>query len=110
MSQIFQNTYDKKHFFDFLHKFCLNDNNKFVFNKSALKKAKLENAIIPFCDELKKFYFPSKHFYLERDPIYKNIATIIRQICKYLMVPYTTQIKYSKSKYEIIYIIYQEKE
>ena len=108
MSQIFQNAYSKEHFFEFLNKFCSVENKKIIFNKESLKRAKLNNAIETFCLDLKKFYFPSKHFYLEREPIYKNIATIIRQICKYLMIPYTSNIKYFKSKYEIVYIIYQE--
>ena len=108
MSQIFQNKYCKEHFFEFLNKYCLIEKKKIIFNKESLKRAKLDNALEPFCLNLKKYYFPSKHFYLEREPKYKNIATIIRQICKYLMVPYTSNIKYFKSKYEIVYIIYQE--
>ena len=108
MSQIFQKAYNKEHFFEFLNKYCLIENKKIIFNKESLKRAKLDNAIEPFFLDLKKFYIPSKHFYLERESIYKNIATVIRQICKYLMVPYTSNIKYFKSKYEIVYIIYQE--
>ena len=37
---------------------------------------------------------------------YKNFVTIIRQICKYHHIPFTSNIKYSKSKYEIKYFIY----
>ena len=70
----------------------------------------MDNAIMPFCESLKKHYFPSKHFYLEREPLYKNVATIVRQLCKYLHIPYTSRIVYSKSKYEIIYVILPMKE
>lgn len=110
MSQIFQNKYEKEHFYEFLNKYCELEKDKLIFCKASLKRAKIDKAIVPFCEYLKKFYFPSKHFYLERDPVYKHIATIIRQICKYLHIPYTSRIKYSKSKYEIIYVIYQVKE
>jgi|TARA_B110000967_G_scaffold60787_1_gene62440 hypothetical protein len=106
MSQLFQQKYTDVHFYEFLNKYCNMENNKFIFNKASLKRAKLDDAVDPFLIELKKFYFPSKQFYLERDPVYKNIATIIRQICKYLHIAYTSRIKYSKSKYEIIYIIF----
>jgi hypothetical protein len=109
MSQLFQNKYESEHFYTFLNKYCEHENKKIIFNKAALKRAKLDNGVEPFCEELKNYYFPSKQFYLERDPIYKNIATIIRQICKYLHIGYTSRIKYSKSKYEIMYIIFQEK-
>ena len=106
MSQLFQNKYEKEHFCEFLNKYCERDKDRLIFNKSSLKKAKLDNGVIPFLEELKQYYFPSKQFYLERDPLYKNIATIVRQVCKYLHVPYTSNIKYSKSQYEIMYIIY----
>ena len=59
-------------------------------------------------DNLKKYYFKSKHHYLERDSTYKNFVTIVRQICKYHHIPFTSDIKYSKSKYEIKYFIYHD--
>ena len=108
MSQLIQNKYEKVPFYEFLNKYCDTEKNKLVFNKAALKRAKLDKAVEPFCEDLKKYYFPSKHFYLEREPLYKNIATIIRQLCKYLQIPYVSRIKYSKSKYEIVYIIFPE--
>ena len=40
--------------------------------------------------------------------IYKNFVTIIRQICKYHHIPFTSSIKYNKSKYDIYYFIYRE--
>ena len=110
MSQLIQNKYEKEPFYDFLNKYCDKDKENLLFNKAALKRAKMDNAIKPFCEGLKKHYFPSKHFYLEREPLYKNIATVIRQICKYLYIPYTSRIVYSKSKYEIIYVILPMKE
>lgn len=110
MSQLIQNKYEKKPFYDFLNKYCNKDKENLIFNKSALKRAKMDDAIGSFRDDLKNHYFPSKHFYLEREPLYKNIATIIRQLCKYLHIPYTSRIVYSKSKYEIIYVILPMKE
>ena len=110
MSQLIQNKFEKEPFYGFLNKYCDKDKENLVFNKSALKRAKMDNAIAPFCKSLKKHYFPSKHFYLEREPLYKNVATIVRQLCKYLHIPYTSRIVYSKSKYEIIYVILPMKE
>ena len=54
----------------------------------------------------KEYYFKSKHHYLEREKTYKNFVTIVRQICKYHAIPYTSKILYSKSTYEIKYFIY----
>ena len=39
---------------------------------------------------------------------YKNFVTIIRQVCNYLCIPYTSKIIYSNSKYNINYVIYLE--
>ena len=43
--------------------------------------------------------------YVEREMKYKNLITIIRQICRYHHIPFSSNIKYSKSKYEITYSI-----
>jgi len=108
MSQIFQNVYPKNHFFPFLSQFCEFNKNQYIFSKESFKRIKLQKEEIIFCENLKKYYFPSKHHYLEREKTYKNFVTIIRQICKYLHIPFTSDIKYSKSKYEIKYFIYQD--
>ena len=108
MSQIFQKDFPKEKLFDFLDKYCEKKNNKFTLNKVAFKKAKLEKEIEPFCNILKQYYYPSKHHYLEREMLYKNFITIIRQICKYHHLAFTSNIKYFKSKYEIEYFIFQD--
>ena len=106
MSQLIQHKYEKEPFYEFLNKYCDVEKNNLIFNKSALKRAKIDNGVAPFFKDLTNYYFPSKHFYLEREPLYKNVATVVRQLCKYLHIPFTSRIKYSKSKYEIVYIIY----
>lgn len=108
MSQIFQNNFPKNIFFDFLSLYCDVNNKQYIFSKESFKRIKLDKKEISFCDNLKKYYFPSKHHYLEREKSYKNFVTIIRQICKYHHIPFTSNIKYSKSKYEIKYFIYQD--
>tara|TARA_A100001015_G_scaffold227393_1_gene256885 strand:+ start:1949 stop:2287 length:339 start_codon:yes stop_codon:yes gene_type:complete len=111
MSQIFKNIYPKEHFFLFLKKYCDAKNSQYIFSKDSFKRIKLDKAEIDFSKELKKYYFNSKHYYLERlitHSSYKNFVTVIRQICKYHHIPFTSNIKYSKSKYEIKYFIYYE--
>ncbi len=105
-SQIFQNPVLKSMLFNFLDKFADRRNNQYVFSKSAFKRAQLSEAIHPFCESLKSSYYPSKYFYLTRKMNYKNFVTIVRQICKYHNIAFTSTIKYSKSKYEIVYSIF----
>jgi hypothetical protein len=111
MSQIFQKPIPSSLLFNFIEPYCdKTDNNYLLFSKVAFKKMKLkENSIQNFYDSIKKYYYNSKQYYLERDKTYKNLITIIRQICKYLHVPYTSKILYFKSTYEIRYYIFNKK-
>jgi hypothetical protein len=104
-SQLFKEKFPKETFFEFLNKYCNKTDKNYVVSKAAYKKAKLDDAIVPFFTQLKKYYHKSKHFYLDRGDNYKNLITVIRQICKNHEIIYTSNIKYSKSKYEIIYFI-----
>lgn len=110
MSQIFKTSYPKSDFFAFLDIYCNKSEteNHYIFSKEAFKRAKLAKAVETFYSELKQYYYPSKQHYLEREIKYKYLVTIIRQICKYHHIPFTSTIKYSKSKYEIKYFIYHD--
>lgn len=105
-SQIFKEKFPKEKFFDFLHNYCEKNDKYYILSKNAYKKAKMENGVKKFFDMVKPYYHVSKKFYLEREDNYKNLITVVRQICKNHVIAYTSNIKYSKSKYEIIYYIY----
>ena len=109
MSQIFQKPIPKKLLLDLLNSYCEKNNEYFIFSKIAFKKMKLKpEDINAFYEKIKPYYFKSKQFYLERDKNYKNIITIIRQICKFNHMAYTSKIVYLKSTYEIKYFIYHD--
>jgi hypothetical protein len=105
-SQIFKLSPPNTILFDFLGDICENKNNKFVFSKVDFKKAQLADKISGVCTKLRPYYYKSKLFYIERPMIYKNFITLIRQICKYHHIAFTSVMKYNKSKYEIIYSIF----
>uniref|UniRef100_A0A6C0C3E6 Uncharacterized protein n=1 Tax=viral metagenome TaxID=1070528 RepID=A0A6C0C3E6_9ZZZZ len=105
-SQIFKTSPPVNILFGFLDTVCEKHSNKYIFSKANFKKAQLEDKIQPFCDKLQPHYHESKTFYVTRDMIYKNFITLIRQICKYNHIAFTTVMKYNKSKYEIIYSIF----
>ena len=107
-SQIFKNPIPLSVFADFLDKNGQKQTNKYIFSKTSFKKAQLEETLQPFLDSIKACYFPSKQFYVTRDATYKGLVTIIRQICKYYHIPFSSRIKYGQSKYEIIYTIYYQ--
>ena len=105
-SQIFKTSPPITILFDFLDNVCDKTKNKYVFSKASFKKAQLEDRITYFCDKLERHYYQSKIFYVTRDMIYKHFITLIRQICKYHHIAFTSVMKYNKSKYEIIYSIF----
>ena len=107
MKQIFKEQVPKHLLFDFLQLYCLPIKNKYTINNSIFKKYKFENKIIPFFKSLEKFYYKSKLKYLQRENNYKNFITVIRQLCKSNLIPFTSKIKYINSTYDIHYFIYQ---
>jgi hypothetical protein len=107
-SQLFKEKYPQDKFFEFLDNYCEKSQNYYKVSKIAYKKAKLEGGVAKLFEDLKKYYHKSKHFYVEREDNYKNLITVLRQICKHHLIAYTSNIKYSKSKYEIVYYIYFE--
>ena len=73
--------------------------------KNYLKKMLLNESIIKFLEACRQFYHISKRDYIDRKLTYKSFNTIIRQICNFNNITYTSQIKYDKSVYDIIYSI-----
>ena len=109
MSQIFKKGIEPKYFFDFIKKYGNKKiNEQFTFNHISYKKANYNNDVQKLINYLANYYHKSKQFYLTRNMNYKNFVTIIRQVCNYLCIPYTSKIIYSNSKYNINYVIYLE--
>jgi glycosyltransferase involved in cell wall biosynthesis len=59
-----------------------------------------------FIEECRPYYHLSKKKYLDTKTTYNSFTTILRQICNFNKIKYVSQIKYDKSKYNIIYYIY----
>ena len=96
-SQIFKNNIPNEFLFDLLDKICLKIDNSYTFNNDAFKKC-VYNEIIPqFLTDCRPYYYLSKRKYLDRKLTYNSFTTILRQICKYNKITYTSEIKYNKS-------------
>ena len=91
---------------DLLEIIGIKQNNYYIINKISFKKAEYEKLLENFFESLKKYYFVSKHFYLDRKMTYSSFITIIRHICKNNNISYISKIIYNKSSYEINYFIY----
>ena len=81
------------------------ENDRYVFSMAAFKRSEMFDHTTIFCHYLEECYYDSKKFYVQRRMTYKNFITVIRQVCKVWDLDYTTQTRYYKSSYEMVYII-----
>ena len=107
-SQIFKQAVPQSIFMDFIKRYAEKKQDCYQFSIASYKRAQHEKTIEPLCLSLLEYYFVSKRFYLTRPMNYRNLITIIRQLCKYYKVLFTSSIHYSNSKYSIVYSIYAE--
>lgn len=105
-NQFFKNPIPQNIIFSFFEKNCSSINQKsFIFNKEAYKRSKLNETLNIFLDLIKNYYHTSKVKYIDNCTNYKKLLTIIRQICKYHNIEYTSKIQYFTSNYESQYTI-----
>jgi hypothetical protein len=106
-SQLFKKSVPIHLIQELLHIICeKNEHQEYSLNIDSFKKAMYLNIIIPFFENLKPYYFDSKKKYVEKTNItYNSFTTVLRQICNNNNIPYTSEIKYEKSTYTIVYKI-----
>ena len=105
-SQIFKTPVPNSKLFTLLEAVASKTEKKYVFNNNSYKKGLIDDIIQTFIEECKPHYYASKQKYLERKLSYNMFVTILRQICNFNKIVYTSQIKYLKSDYDIEYHIY----
>ena len=105
-NQTFKKEIPKEMLFELLQNVCIKNDKYFTFNNDAYKKGVFTNLITEFLEKCKPYYHLSKQKYLERKLTYNSFTTILRQICNFTKVTYTSVIKYDKSSYNIIYYVY----
>jgi tRNA G18 (ribose-2'-O)-methylase SpoU len=105
-TQIFKKKININSLYELLDNIAFKSEKYYMFNNEAFKKGILQENIPKFLKECKEYYHNSKQKYLDRKLTYNSFTTILRQICKYNKITYTTQIKYDSSTYNIIYFIY----
>lgn len=105
-SQIFKNNIPNDILFSFIEDIAIKTEKSYVINNNSYKKGIFTGSIPKFLEICKPYYHISKRKYLERKINYNSFITILRQICNFNKITYTSQIKYDKSNYDIIYYIY----
>lgn len=105
-NQIFKKPIPNENLFALLESLCIKHDKYYEFNYDAYKKGLFTEMLATFIESCKSYYHISKQKYLDRKLSYNNFVTILRQICNFNKVTYTSVIKYDKSAYNIIYYIY----
>jgi hypothetical protein len=105
-TQIFKKNVPTQSLYSLLDLICVKNANHYIFNKNSFRKGVFSNQIVDFINECKPCYHISKQKYLERKLTYNSFTTILRQICNFNKITHTSQIKYDKSTYDIIYYVY----
>ena len=105
-SQIYKSEVPKDVLFNFLDNICIKNEKNYILNSMAFKKGLFNESIVEFFKSIYQHYHNSKKKYLDKKLTYNSFITVIRQICNNLKITYTSQVKYDKSVYDIIYCIY----
>ena len=105
-TQIFKNKIPNELLFDLLDIISLKNEKHYIFNVDSFKKGIFKEHIQKFIQDCVPYYHISKRKYLEKKLTYNSFTTILRQICNFNKITYTSQIKYDKSTYDIVYYIY----
>lgn len=105
-SPIFKRHIPNRVFIELLDNIAIKTEQCYVLNHGSYKKGMYSNFIIGYIENLKPYYQTSKQNYLERKLTYKSFMTIVRQICNFNKINYTSEIKHDKSDYDIVYYIY----
>lgn len=89
----------------FLDNICQIEDDMYILDFNAYKKGEYNNINGPFIADCKPHYHISKCKYVDCELTYKSMITVIRQICNYHDISYSSKIKYEKSSYDIVYFI-----
>ena len=105
-AQIFKNNVPNEMLYNLLGHLCLKTEHYYLFTNESFKKGVYSNHIQDFIIACIPYYHLSKRKYLEKKLTYNSFTTILRQICNYNIIKYTSKIQYDKSSYSIIYFVY----
>lgn len=104
--QIFKNNIPKELLLELLDEICLKNEKHYTLDIDAFKKGVFKEIIQKFFENCRQYYHLSKRKYLDKKLTYNSFTTVTRQICNFNKITYTSQIKYDKSTYTIVYYIY----
>jgi hypothetical protein len=106
-SQIFKNNIPNSAIFQLLEDIAVKNikEENYLVDNNVYKRGVFNGKIDEFYTICRPCYHISKRKYLDKKMTYNSFITVLRQICNSNNITYTSQIKYDKSNYDIIYKI-----
>jgi len=105
-NQIFKKKIKNEDLFALLDELGTKSEKCYIINNDSYKKGIFTNSLPTFIENCKPYYHISKQKYLDRKLTYNSFITVLRQICNFNKIKYMSQIKYDKSRYDILYYVY----
>ena len=105
-SQLFKQHIPNELLINLLNDIAIKTDKCYFLNNNSYKKGMFKKVVEEFINKCIPYYHLSKRKYLERKLTYHSFITVVRQICNFNKITYTSQIKYDKSSYDIVYYIY----
>ena len=105
-SQIFKQQIPTELLFSLMDLNSSKNDKYYTFDNISFKKGIFNQSILEFLIKCKPYYYLSKYKYIDRKLTYNSFTTILRQICNFNKIIYTSQIKYDKSDYNIVYYVH----
>ena len=107
-TQIFKKDIPNEILYTLLENICMKNDKHYILDVESFKKGVFNQSIQQFFEVCKPYYHNSKKKYLEKKLTYNIFVTVVSQICNYNKLTYISKIKYNKSSYDIVYIIYKK--
>ena len=108
-SQIFKDVKQKKDIYRITRDFIKHNltyvplRNEYTIDESLYKRIYHIGIIDTFKNKLEPYYYDSKQGYIVNMNKFKGMITVLRQLSRYLKIPYRYNIIYLHSKYSIRY-------
>lgn len=104
-SQMFKNNISNSILFKLFEDIAIKNikEETYLVDHNVYKKGVFNGKIEQFYEICRPFYHISKRKYLDKKLTYNSFITVLRQICNSNKITYTSQIKYNKSDYDIVY-------
>jgi hypothetical protein len=107
-TQLFKTPVPPSVLFDVLEQICLKTEKYYLIDINAYKKLVFYKLHESFSTTIAEYYYNSKKFYATREMTYNSFINVVRHICKNAKIPYTSQLKYNESVYNINYMVYHQ--